>query len=54
MFTFIFQKMRNKKWMVFCLLIGNILLISIACCNSVYTRSVLQKMLISDFENYAA
>ena len=54
MFTFIFQKMRNKKWMVFCLLIGNILLISIACCNSVYTRSVLQKMLTTDFENYAA
>ncbi|MBQ4258623.1 MAG: ABC transporter permease [Clostridia bacterium] len=54
MFTFIFQKMRNKKWMVFCLLIGNILLISIACCNSVYTRSVLQKMLISDFDTYSA
>ena len=54
MIQFILQKMRNKKWMVLCLLIGNILLISIACCNSVYTRSVLQKMLSTNFLTYSA
>lgn len=54
MIQFILQKMRNKKWMILCLLIGNILLISIACCNSVYTRSVLQKMLNTNFLTYTA
>ena len=31
MFKFVLNKMLNKKWMVLSLLIGNILLISIAC-----------------------
>ncbi|MDO4316574.1 MAG: FtsX-like permease family protein [Lachnospiraceae bacterium] len=45
MLRFIFQKLLNKKWLVLCILIGNILLVGIACCNPMYTRAALQKML---------
>lgn len=34
--------------MALCLLIGNILLVSIACCNPMYSEAVLQRMLMSD------
>ena len=37
--------MLNKKWMVLSLLIGNILMIAISCCNPMYTQAVLQRML---------
>lgn len=45
MLRFIFQKLLNKKWLILCVLIGNILLVGIACCNPMYTRAALQKML---------
>ncbi len=45
MLRFIFQKLLNKKWLVLCILVGNILLVGIACCNPMYTRAALQKML---------
>jgi putative ABC transport system permease protein len=44
--------MRNKKWMVLCLLIGNILLISIAACNPMYTKAVLQRTLTKNLATY--
>lgn len=45
MLQFVLQKMRNKKWMAISLLIGNLLLVAIACCNPMYTKAVLQRML---------
>ncbi len=48
MLRFIIQKLLNKKWLILCILIGNILLIGIACCNPMYTKAALQKMLTKD------
>ena len=36
MLRFVLRKMVNKKWMVFALLIGNILLVSITAANAMY------------------
>lgn len=44
--------MLNKKWMILSLLIGNILLISIACCNPIYTKAVLQRTLSRNLNDY--
>ena len=52
MFKFVLNKMLNKKWMVLSLLIGNILLISIACVNPMYTQAVLQRMLTRNLAEY--
>lgn len=52
MIRFIRQKLLHKKWMVISLLIGNILLIAIACSNPMYQGAALQKTLTSKFENY--
>ncbi len=54
MLRFVIQKMLNKKWMVLSLLIGNILLISIAAANPLYTNAVLQRTLTTYFSNYVA
>lgn len=52
MLQFVIRKLIHKRWMALCLLIGNILLISIACCNPMYTEAVLQRMLMSNMRNY--
>ena len=51
MLKFVLRRMLNKQWMILSLLIGNLLLVSITCTNPMYTRAVLQRMLISDFAN---
>lgn len=51
MLKFVLCRMLNKRWMILSLLIGNLLLVSITCTNPMYTRAVLQRMLISDFAN---
>lgn len=45
MLRFVLRKMVNKKWMVFALLIGNILLVSITCANAMYGKAMLQRTL---------
>ncbi len=45
MLAFVKNKIFSKKWMVISLLIGNILLISIAACSPMYSDAVLQRML---------
>ena len=45
MFRFVLRKMISKKWMILALLIGNILLVSIASANAMYTQAVLQRTL---------
>lgn len=52
MITFVIQKLLQKKWMVISLLIGNILLVSITCCNPMYMKASLQKMLSRNLDQY--
>jgi len=52
MLRFVLRKMVNKKWMVFALLIGNILLVSITCANAMYGKAVLQRTLTQNLSNY--
>ncbi|MHB8128501.1 MAG: hypothetical protein ACYDEX_05850, partial [Mobilitalea sp.] len=52
MLKFVTQKLLHKKWIILCLLIGNILLISIACLNPMYMKASLQKMLTSNLNSY--
>ncbi len=52
MLRFVLRKMANKKWMVFALLIGNILLVSIACSNAMYGKAVLQRTLTRELAGY--
>lgn len=54
MLKFVSQKMWNKKWIMLCLLIGNIFLISIACCNPLYTDAVQKKALANSMSEYIA
>ena len=52
MIRFMIQKLLHKKWMVICLLIGNILMVAIACSNPMYKNASLQRTLITDFSDY--
>lgn len=52
MFTLIFQKILHKKWMVLCLLIGNILLVAVAVSYPMYRNSSFQRMLTDEFYRY--
>lgn len=52
MIRFIKQKLLHKKWMVISLLIGNVLLIAIACSNPMYQNAALQKTLMSKINKY--
>ncbi len=52
MLTLIIQKMIHKKWMVLCLLIGNILLVSVAVSYPMYRTSSFQRMLTDEFDAY--
>lgn len=45
MLRFVWQKIRNKKWLIASLLIGNILLVAIAAASPMYTKAALQRML---------
>ncbi len=52
MLRFVLRKMINKKWMIFALLIGNILLVSITCSNAMYGKAVLQRTLTQELNGY--
>lgn len=52
MFEFVIQKMWNKKWMMLCLIVGNIFLIAVASCNPMYTDAIQQKTLGTKMSNY--
>ena len=52
MLKFVLRKMLNKKWMVLALLIGNVLLISIAASNPMYTDAVLKRTLDTALSDY--
>ena len=50
MLRLMIQKLVHKKWMVFSLLIGNILLVAIAASHPLYRNASLQRMLTDGFE----
>lgn len=52
MIRFLMQKLLHKKWMVVSLLIGNVLLIAIACSNPMYKNASLQRTLTKSFGDY--
>ena len=52
MFQLILQKLKTKKGMVASLLLGTILLVSVVCCNIIYTRASLQRMINTGFSDY--
>ncbi len=52
MLHFIAQKLLNKKWLILSIVIGNVLLVAIASCNPMYTKGALNKMLVSDMDDY--
>lgn len=49
---FVTQKMLNKKWMIICLIIGNILMVAVAACNPMYTDAIQKKALTLAMTNY--
>ena len=53
MFRFMLQKLRHKKWLAMCLLIGNILLVAVAAGYPMYKDASLQRMLADEFDAYA-
>lgn len=53
MFRFILDKLLQKKWMAASLLVGNILLIAVACLNPIYVGGAMQKMLPQSLEQAA-
>lgn len=52
MIRFMLQKLLYKKWLVISLLIGNILLIAIACSNPMYKNASLGRTLKKSFADY--
>lgn len=52
MLRFVARKIKSKKWLVLCLLIGNILLVAIAASSPMYTKAALQRMLTTDLKEY--
>jgi len=52
MIRFLFQKMLHKKWLVFSLFIGNILLIAIAASHPMYKNAAINRMYNDEFSQY--
>ncbi|NTV77550.1 MAG: FtsX-like permease family protein, partial [Clostridiales bacterium] len=50
MFRLMLQKIIHKKWMVLCLLIGNILLIAVTVSQPMYRSASFQRMLSEEFK----
>ena len=52
MLQIMLQKLLHKKWMVVCLLIGNILLVAVAASHPMYQAASLHRMLLDEFIVY--
>ena len=53
MFRFMIQKLRHKKWLALCLLIGNVLLVAVAAGYPMYKDASLQRMLSDEFASFS-
>ena len=45
MFRFLAQKIKNRKWLMLCLVTGNVLLISVLCCITIYSDAIKTRIL---------
>ena len=54
MLRFILCKIRNKKWMILSLLLGNLLMVAITASSSMYSQAALQRMLTNNLGEYMA
>ena len=52
MLGFVFQKIKSKKWMILCLLLGNLLMVSIASAVPMYSQASLQRALTRNLGDY--
>ncbi len=52
MFTLLFRKMRNTKWMILCLFIGFLMAAGMMSTVPIYMDSSLQRILIKDMQQY--
>lgn len=52
MFSLMLQKILHKKWIILCMLAGNILLIAVAVSFPMYRASSFQRMLTEQFDDY--
>ncbi|MBO7515818.1 MAG: hypothetical protein J6T47_09365, partial [Lachnospiraceae bacterium] len=52
MLRFLFQKMLHKKWLVFSLIIGNVLLFAIAASHPMYKEAAVKRMFLDEFTRY--
>ncbi len=52
MFTLLFRKMRNTKWMVICLLVGFIMASAMMSTIPIYMNASLKRMLVKDMEEF--
>lgn len=52
MLRFLFQKMLHKKWLVFSLFIGNVLLFAIAASHPMYKDAAINRMFVDEFVKY--
>ncbi len=52
MLALILQKIIHKRWLVLCLLIGNILLVAVAASYPMYRTASFQRMLTDEFDAY--
>ncbi|MCR4618427.1 MAG: FtsX-like permease family protein [Lachnospiraceae bacterium] len=52
MFHIMLQKLLHKKWMMLCMVLGNVLLIAIACAYPMFRDASLTRMLKDEFVSY--
>ena len=52
MLRFVLQKIKNKKWMMISLLLGNLLMVSIASAAPMYSQAAMQRALTQNLGNY--
>ena len=50
MFRFMLAKLKHKKWMLLCLLIGNILLVAVSSSYAVYQSASFERMFVKEFD----
>ena len=50
MFRFMLAKLKHKKWMLLCLLIGNILLVAVSSGYLVYQSASFERMFVKEFD----
>ena len=53
MLQFVWNKIKNKKWLNLCLLVGITLLIALFACHPMFEKGASNQVLETGFEDYA-